>query len=295
MTYEPRYPYRAISQHPPFRWPGNARVAVWVIPNIEYFPFDQPGATLNERSAQFRPDVLNHSWRDYGIRVGFWRLLDCLDALKIPVTAALNSDVCDHYPQVVRAGVERGWEWMGHGHTNAQRMSGLEEGEEQALITSTLERIAAGTGTRPEGWLSPGLCETYRTPDLLQKAGVQYVADWVADEVPFPMSAGDGHIMTIPYSIEINDMELILRQKRSGPEFRQRIIDQFDALYRDGDRVARVMAIALHPFLIGQPHRIRYFAEALAHIRSFSDVWFATGSEIIRFYKEQVAPRGGCV
>lgn len=287
MSEFARYPYRAIVDHPPFRWPEEARVAVWIIPNVEYFPFAGPGAVINERTASFRPDVVNHSWRDYGIRVGFWRLLDCLDQARVPVTAALNSLVCEHYPQVVEAGVRRGWEWMGHGETNSRWLVGLEAEEEAALIARVRGRIAEATGKPPSGWLSPGLSETERTPELLRQAGVEYVADWVADEVPFWMQTAHGPLLALPYSIEINDMELILRQRRSGPEFRERLIDQFEQLWRDGDRVARVMAIALHPFLIGQPHRIRYLAEVLDYLRSHNGVWFATGSEIARYYRER--------
>jgi allantoinase len=285
-----RYPYRAIVDHPRFQWPGGSRVALWVVNNVEHFHWGQPGTVVNERSAEHRPDVLNHSWRDYGLRVGIWRIIDCCDRLGIKQTIALNADVCERYPRIVEAGVERDWEWMGHGRTNSVRLAGLAEAEEAELIDDVLSRIERATGQRPRGWLSPGLVETDATPDLLAERGVRYVADWVADDVPFWMRTRQGAILSLPYSIEINDMELLLRQRLPGPAFRDRLLDQFQTLYAEGEACGRVMAIALHPFLAGQPALIRYLGEALERIASRSKVWVATGSEIAEAYAERVPP-----
>ncbi|HSZ43452.1 MAG TPA: polysaccharide deacetylase family protein [Trebonia sp.] len=286
MAGSARYPYRAITDHPPFLWPGGARVAVWVIPNVEHHPFDRPSVSVNDKASATPPDVLNHSWRDYGPRVGIWRLFDCLAGLGITASATLNSDVCDEYPQVVTEGTRLGWEWLGHGTDNSRRLSGLGEEDERALVETSLGRIAAATGQRPRGWLGPGLAETARTPEILHAAGVEYVCDWVADDLPFTLRVEGGEILSLPYSIELNDMELILRQRLTGPEYRQRLIDQFEQLNAEAgaQRTGRVMAIPLHPFLAGQAHRVRYLREALEHIALHKGSWLARGGEIADYY-----------
>jgi allantoinase len=290
MAGSPRYPYRPIVDHPRFLWPGGARVAVWVIPNVEHHPFDRPSVSVNDKAAGTQPDVLNHSWRDYGPRVGIWRLFDCLSGLGIRASATLNSDVCDEYPQIVAEGERLGWEWLGHGTDNSRRLSGLGEDEERALVETSLSRIAAATGRRPRGWLGPGLAETARTPEILRAAGVEYVCDWVADDLPFTLEVEGGALLSLPYSIELNDMELILRQRLTGPEYRQRLIDQFEQLNAEASarRTGRVMAIPLHPFLMGQAHRVRYLRDALAHIAHHEGSWLALGAEIADYYQREV-------
>lgn len=285
-----RYEYRPIVDHPPFMWPGGAGVAVWVIPNVEHYPFGQPGVTVNDRAAAASPDVLNHSWRDYGPRVGIWRLFDCLSDLGIKVSATLNSDVCDEYPRLVEEGCRRGWEWIGHGTSNSVRLSGLDEAEERALVETALERISDAVGQRPRGWLGPGLAESARTPEILYQAGVEYVCDWVADDLPFALAVEGGELLSLPYSIELNDMELILRQRLTGQQYRQRLIDQFEQLRAEGvaRQTGRVMAVPLHPFLTGQAHRIRYLHDALHHIAVNEGSWLATGSEIVDYYRSEV-------
>jgi peptidoglycan/xylan/chitin deacetylase (PgdA/CDA1 family) len=268
-------------------WPGGAGVAVWVIPNVEHYPFGQPGVTVNDRAAAATPDVLNHSWRDYGPRVGIWRLFDCLSDLGVKVSATLNSDVCDEYPRLVEEGCRRGWEWIGHGTNNSVRLSSLNEEEERAVVRTTLDRISAAVGWRPRGWLGPGLAESARTPEILHEAGVEYVCDWVADDLPFTLTVSGGQLLSLPYSIELNDMELILRQRLSGDQYRQRLVDQFEQLKEEAvaRRTGRVMAVPLHPFLTGQAHRIRHLHDALSHIAADDGSWLATGSEIMDYYQ----------
>ncbi|MGH3164789.1 MAG: polysaccharide deacetylase family protein [Trebonia sp.] len=290
MTGSARYPYRPIVDHPQFTWPGGARVAVWVIPNVEHHPFDRPSVSVNDKAPATQPDVLNHSWRDYGPRVGIWRLFDCLSSLGIKASATLNSEVCDEYPRLVAEGSRRGWEWLGHGTNNSQRLNGLGEDEERALVETSLRRIAEATGQRPRGWLGPGLAESARTPEILHAAGVEYVCDWVADDLPFTLRVDGGEILSLPYSIELNDMELLLRQRLTGPEYRQRLIDQFEQLNAEASaqRIGRVMAVPLHPFLAGQAHRVRYLRDALEHIALHEGSWIALGSEIVDCYQEEV-------
>ncbi len=280
-----RFAYSPITHRPPLRWPNGARVALWVIPNIEHFLIDRVSTSISDVTTRFTPDILNYGWRDYGLRVGIWRMMEVMQKFGVRGTVALNSDVCDYYPQIIEAGNRLGWEWMGHGRNNSEPLGGLDEAEERALIQAVVSRIASGTGMAPRGWLGPALTETFNTPDLLAEAGIDYVCDWTNDEQPYRMQVKTGAMFSIPYSTEINDIPAILGGKQSGESFGRMIRDQFDVLYEDGAVSGRVMSICLHPFLIGHPHRSKYLAEALAHITSRQEVWLATGSEIIDAYK----------
>jgi peptidoglycan/xylan/chitin deacetylase (PgdA/CDA1 family) len=283
-----RFAYSPIVDRPPLRWPNGARVAVWVIPNIEHFLFDRPSTSITAVTTAFVPDVLNYSWRDFGLRVGIWRMMDIMERYGVKGTVALNADVCEHYPRVIEAGKQLGWEWMGHGANNSTLLANIEEGAERKLINHVVETIGRATGKRPRGWLGPALTETHNTLDILAEAGIEYVSDWVNDEQPYYMRVKKGSMVSIPYSCEINDIPAILDGKQSPESFGRMIRDQFDVLYEDGAKSGRVMSICLHPFLIGHPFRAKYFAEALAHITSRREVWLATGSEIIDAYRKQV-------
>ncbi len=279
-----RFDYSAIVDRKPLRWPDGARVAVWVIPNIEHFLFDGTGVTASGTPG-LKPDVLNFSWRDYGLRVGIWRLMEIMERHGVRGTVALNSDVTEKYPRVIEAGNALKWEWMGHGTTNSILLNAQSEDEERALVRQSVETIAKAVGRRPKGWLSPGLTETVRTLDLLAECGIEYVGNWVNDEQPYPMRVKSGSMLSLPYTIELNDISNFLARNRTGEEFAKQICDQFDVLYEDGAKTGRVMAIALHPFLIGHPHRAKHFGNALAHIVRHKDVWLATGGEIADWYK----------
>jgi peptidoglycan/xylan/chitin deacetylase (PgdA/CDA1 family) len=286
-----RFPYSAIVDRPPLRWPNGARVALWVIPNIEHFLFDRPSTPMTLATVNLVPDVLNYSWRDYGVRVGIWRLMDIMDRYGIKGTVALNSDVCIHYPRIIEGGNQLGWEWMGHGTSNSILLNRQPEEEERALVHGVVDTIHKSTGKRPRGWLSPALSESHRTLDLLAECGIEYVCNWVNDEQPYPMRVKTGSMISIPYSIEINDIPAFLDLKQSPETFGRMICDQFDGLYEDGAKSGRVMAISLHPFLIGHPHRSKYLAQALAHITSRKEVWLATGGEIVDWYQKNYLKR----
>ncbi|MFI5265977.1 MAG: polysaccharide deacetylase family protein [Chloroflexota bacterium] len=277
-----RFAYSAIVDRPPLKWPNGAHVALWVIPNIEHFHFDQTyGGT-----ASTPPDVIAYAPRDYGNRVGVWRLMDVLDQHKIRATVALNAEICEYEPRIVEEGNKRGWEWMGHNLSNSRRLDGLDEPAERHIISETVRIITSGTGKAPRGWLGSGLAETVRTPDILKEHGIDYVADWVNDDQPYVMQTAHGELHTIPYSSEINDKPAYDDKRVAPQEFARMIRDQFDTLYREGQHSGRVMAICLHPYLSGVPHRIRYLDEALSYITSHEHVWRATGSEIIDAFKE---------
>jgi allantoinase len=277
-----RFDYSAIIDRPPLRLPNNARLAVWIIPNIEYFEFDGPGIGMAPPPGF--PDVLNYAWRDYGTRIGVWRLMELFDRYELRATVALNAKVCEFYPRIIEEGVKRNWEFMGHGLTNSQMLANLPEEEERKVIRTTIETIAKAVGKPPRGWLGPALAETIRTPDLLAESGISYLCDWCNDDQPYPFRVRTGRLISIPYANEINDIPFFVGKGATPDQFREAIQDCFDVMYDEGKRTAKVMAIALHPFLTGVPHRQKSLAMALAYIKQHDNVWFATGSEIADWY-----------
>jgi peptidoglycan/xylan/chitin deacetylase (PgdA/CDA1 family) len=265
--------------------PDHARVAVWVVMNIEHFTFGKLGTAIQPHLNSY-PEIANYGWRDYGNRIGIWRLLELLADLRIPVTAALNGELCSLYPQIVEAIQHQGWEVMAHGLNNSTGHSGLDAGAERELINTTLDMIARATGETPQGWLTPGFSITEQTFDLLHQAGIIYTADWVNDDQPYWYSTQTGRLLAIPYTIEANDITLCLSARMSGPEFAQAIADQFDQLWHDGKSSPRVMAIGLHPFIVGQPLRLKYLKQALMHIKEKPQTWLTTGTGIYNWFSQ---------
>ena len=256
-----------------------------MIPNIEHFHWDKPSTSVTQVTAHLKPDVLNYAWRDFGVRVGIWRMMEVMERHGVKGTVALNSEVCDRYPRIVEAGNGLGWEWMGHGSTNSVLFNDQPEDEERRLIGDIVSAIAQGTGTAPKGWLGPALSESYNTPDILAANGIEYVCDWVNDEQPYAMNVKEGSLISMPYSIEINDIPAFLDRGLGAEEFYRMIVDQFDVLYEDGATTGRVMAICLHPFLIGHAFRAKYLDKALGHIRQRKEVWVTRGGEINDWYR----------
>jgi peptidoglycan/xylan/chitin deacetylase (PgdA/CDA1 family) len=280
-----RFSYSPISRRPPISLPDGARVAVWITPNVEHYHYDKPAMSLTQMTASLRPDILNYAWRDYGVRVGIWRLMDVLQRQGFVATAALNSEVCTHYPQIVEEGNKLGWEWMAHGPNNSMLFTGMPEDQERPIIAHVLDAIEKGTGKRARGWLSPALTETDHTLDLLAEAGIEYVADWCNDEQPYTMTTHHGPLVAMPYSLELGDIPAFLFNGGSGEDFENMIVDQFDQMYEDGETMPRFLSIALHPFLVGHPYRARHLENALAHIRRREDVWITTGSAMLDWYR----------
>lgn len=282
-----RFEYSPIISRKPFKLPLEARLAVWVVINIEYFDIGSSEfAFAGDPGLKIIPDVRNYATRDYGSRIGVWRIMEVLDRHEIRATVALNSGVCDHYPVIIEEGKKRKWEFMGHGISNSMLLAGLSEDEERRVIGSSLDTIAKAVGQRPVGWLSPGLTETFNTPDILAEAGIKYLCDWCNDDQPYPMKVKKGNFISIPYSREINDIPIFISHHLTASQFTEIVSDQFDCLYREGAGQARIMAIALHPFVIGTPFRIASLDRALRYIKSHQNVWFATGWEIARYYYE---------
>ncbi|NEW35602.1 polysaccharide deacetylase family protein [Nocardia cyriacigeorgica] len=274
------YDYSPIVDREPIQWPGGARVAFYVGLNIEHFPVDAPATSLNEATAGLVPDPLNYGWRDYGPRVGIWRIAEILDRHGIRASALVNSAVCERYPQIIAAGQQRDWAWLAHGRDNATGQSAVED--ERAYLTDVVATIEKATGQRPRGWLGPALSETFDTPAILAELGLTYLLDWTADDQPFRLNVPG--MVSVPYSVELNDLGLFTMNSFTGPEFVQIVTDQFDQLYADSARSGRVMALALHPFVTGQPYRAKYLDQALDYIAGHHGVWLTTSDEIAEHY-----------
>lgn len=276
-TSQPPFAYSPITERPPICWPGGARVAVYIGLNVEHFLVDRPSTSIWPGTAELTPDALNYGWRDYGARVGIWRTIDALDRHGIRPSVLLNTAVIEHHPQIVAAGVERNWAWLAHGQTNSILHTGLAVDEERRILTSIADDIADATGRRPLGWMGPGLTETAHTPELLAELGFHYVLDWTNDDQPYPLTVPG--MLSVPYSVELNDL-LIFGKGFTGGEFVQMVIDQYEQLHADSATSGRVMALALHPFVIGQPFRHKYFDQVLQFLAAQPDVWLTTSDEI---------------
>src|SRR6202789_41251 len=251
-----RFAYSPISRRPKVELPNGARVAVWITPNVEHYHYDKPAMSLTQMTASLKPDVLNYAGRGYGLRVGIWRIMDILQREGFVATTAVNAEVCEHYPEIIEAGNSLGWDWMAHGPNNSMLFTGMPEDVERPIIAGTLDVLAKCLGKRARGWLSPALTETDVTLDLLAEAGIEYVADWVLDEQPVSLKTRAGEIVSVPYTVEINDVVMSAVQQQPSDEIFRRGRDQFDRLHLDGAKAPRVMAVAVHPYLTGVPHRI---------------------------------------
>ncbi|WP_043363715.1 polysaccharide deacetylase family protein [Belnapia sp. F-4-1] len=277
-----RFDYVPWPGRPRQAWPGGAKLAVYLGINLEHFAFGEGlGAELAPGGPQ--PDVLNHAWRDYGNRVGAWRLIELLDALGLPATVLLNSAMYDHAPQLVAAHRARGDEIAGHGRTNSERQSVLDEGQERALIAESTAAILAQEGVAPRGWLSPWIAESRVTPDLLAEAGYRYTLNWCMDDQPVWMRTRSGRLLAIPYPQEVNDIPSVVARKDGAEQFAAMVLADFEErqeqVARDG--IAQVMGIALHPYIIGQPYRLRALRGALAAIAARrGEVWITTAGAI---------------
>jgi peptidoglycan/xylan/chitin deacetylase (PgdA/CDA1 family) len=284
LKTQDRFAYRSIENRPRFRWPNGAGVAVYFALNAEHYAWDE-GLVEDLVPGMTKPDVLNPSWREYGTRVGAWRLLRMFEARGLPLTVLLNSVLLDHAPDFVAACQALGHEISCHGRTNSESQAGMDEAAERALIAEATSRIAAATGTPPAGWLGPWLSETDRTPELIRQAGYRYIMDWCADDQPFWLKTADGPLLALPYSQEVNDSVVIMGRQADTAVFTDMVVDQVDQLIEDAkDGVALAFGIALHTGIIGQPFRRRQFARALDHIRARAgDLWITRGADIAGF------------
>jgi len=280
-----RFDYSAIVDRPRWKLPRGARIAVWTIVNVEEWDIEKPMARqylMAPQGVATTPDVPNWAWHEYGMRVGFWRLLAALQQRKLTATTAVNAGVCQSYPRVARAMLEAGWEFMGHG-VRQGAMHLLPD--QRAAIREAVDVLTKFTGRKPRGWLGPGLTETWETLDYLAEAGIEYVSDWVNDDQPYEIRTARGPLVSVPYTLELNDIPMMVIQHHESGAWGQRCRDQFDRLYAEGAKNPRVMAIAVHPYIHGVPHRIKYFEAVYDYMRAKRGVWFTTGEGIADWYR----------
>jgi peptidoglycan/xylan/chitin deacetylase (PgdA/CDA1 family) len=292
MQPRERVPYSAIVDRPPLTLPDGARMAVWTIVNVEEWSIERamPRTVLPPPMGQpLLPDLPNWAWHEYGMRVGFWRLLEALRHVGVTPTLALNGHVCHSYPRVAEAALAEGWEFMAHGYVQGP-MHRLDD--QRGAIRDTIEAIRSFTGTAPRGWESPGLTETYETPDLLREEGIEYVADWVLDDQPVVIATEAGPLVSIPYTLETNDITVHALQHQPSDALYRRGVDQFDRLYQESAAIMRIMAISLHPYITGVAHRIGYLEKLYAHVLSRPGVVMWTGGQIYDWYVEASGLRG---
>ncbi len=278
------YDYSPIVDRPPLIWPGGARVAFWVAPNVEFYELDPP--VNPARSSWFRPqpDLANYAHRDYGNRAGIWRMIEVLDRFRIRASVSLNVALCDHMPEIVEAVVSRGWELFSHGIYNTRYAYGMDADQERAMIRHVIATIRKHSGQDCAGWLSPALANTVETVHLLAEEGIRYTLDLMHDDQPMPVNVRKGRLISVPYSLEVNDWTALHVNAAPPRVYTSMIRAQFDRLYREGAESGRVLCLPLHPFLVGLPHRVEALADALDYIRGHDKVWFATAREIADWY-----------
>jgi allantoinase len=285
MLPRDRAPYSAIVDRPPLRLPGGARVVVWTIVNLEVWDIARPMArqVLPPPTGQsLLPDVPNWSWHEYGMRVGVWRFFKLYERLGIRPTLSINARVCLDYERVAAQARDAGWEFMGHAY---EQMPIHKVEDQRDMVHRSLDLLERFCGKRPVGWLGPGLTQTPETPEILAEAGVRYIGDWLWDDEPAEIATANGPLVTLPYTAELNDIPAMIVQHHESPYWLTRCRDAFDRLYAEGEERAKVMAIAIHPYLSGQPHRIRYLEEVYNHINRHPGVLHWNGAEILDWYR----------
>ena len=281
-----RTPYSAIVDRPPLKLPSDNRIIVWTIVNLEVWDIARAMARQvipAPTGAVLLPDVPNWSWHEYGMRVGFWRFHALYERLGIRPTLSVNARVCVDYPRVAQACRDSGWEFMGHAY---EQMPIHKVEDQPGMIAKSMDTIEKFTGKRPVGWLGPGLTQTYETPEYLSAAGVKYIGDWVYDDEPTEIATANGPLVTIPYSVETNDIPMMIVQHHEAAYWTQKCIDSFDRLYQEGAQRAKIMAIAIHPYISGQPFRIKYLEQVYEYINRFPGVVHWNGEQILDWYQK---------
>ncbi|HXF34790.1 MAG TPA: polysaccharide deacetylase family protein [Candidatus Acidoferrales bacterium] len=285
IEHHERYGYSPITERPDFSWPNGARLAFYVALNVEHFSFGG-GLGHTPTSLGPPPDQRNYAWREYGLRVGIWRIFDLMEELGLPLCHLLNASVCETAPQIVERIKARGDEVVGHGRTNSERQSEMDEPEEAALIEEATGVLTRTFGKPPEGWMGPWIAETLRTPDLLKEAGYRYVMDWPSDDQPFWMRTRSGPLLSVPYPIEVNDSPTMLSRMQSASDFARVIVDQFETMIEQSKKQPLVCGISLHTFVVGQPFRLAHLRRALTDVQAHPDfgrVWVTTPGAIARY------------
>lgn len=291
MDHE-HYDWSPVVKRSALFWPHDARVALCVIVNLEHLDWDPPRGSLQVASLHDRPlpDYRNYSHRDYGHRVGIFRVLDVLEKHGIRPTVAMDALTAENYPYLVQHCLGRGCEIIGHGVAVSRMISSkMSQAEEKEYIQSSIKALTSATGSAPLGWLGPGYGESARTPQLLAEAGIQYVCDWVNDEQPYPMKAAGKELYALPIMLDLDDNFALWERQYRIDEYTELLKEAFDAIYRDAVQSGRLLVLNLHPWLIGQPFRIGFLDDALAHMTRHQGVWAASGQEIVDWYRKSLA------
>lgn len=278
------YPWTPQPARPKVAWPDGNRVALLVVVALEFFPLDQPAAPFRAPGGMVTPypDLRHYTLRDYGNRVGVFRVARALEALGVVPTVAINSRVAERYPFLLDFILERGWEVMGYGVDMGRvHYGGMDEAEEAATVREALGVLREMSGQPVTGWASPAKSQSMKTLDLLSAEGVRYVTDWISDEMPFALSTANGPLTAIPLQHEMDDQTIMLAYQHTEDQFVEQVVDQFDVLYREATpEDGRMMTLTIHPWMSGQPHRIGALESALGHIMRHKGVWSANGAAI---------------
>ena len=286
-----RYGWSILPRRKSVTWPGGARIALWVVPALEWFPLDMKGKPFKPPGALVTsyPDLRHYTLRDYGNRVGIFRVMKALQRLGIRASVAVNAAVAVRYPSLVKACVQLGWEVIGNGlDMDHLHYEGLPKDEERKFVEDSLAILRRVSGQKVRGWLSPARSESFSTLDLVAAAGIDYVCDWVNDDMPYAMRSESRSIHSLPLSNDIDDVSVLVQNRHSEDAYAEQVCDQFDVLYKESEtQGGRILALSLHPWAIGQPYRIGALEAALKHVMGHADVWAATGSEILDAFAAQ--------
>ncbi len=280
------YDYWPYKDRPKIEWPDGKKLAFWIAPNIEYYEFNPPVNPSRPGWPKPTPDVVGYSQRDWGNRIGHWRLMELLDKYEMRGSISLNVAMCDHCPEIIEACNERDWEFFSHGIYNTRYSYGFDEAQERAVLEDSINTVERATGKRIRGYLAPALTHTERTFDLIAEYDFWYTCDLFQDDQPQPIKTKSGKLISMPYSLEVNDVITYGAQAMTPWRYADVLKRHFDQLLREGEDSGTVMCIPLHAYLVSQPHRIRPFEDALKHITAHrDDVWITTGAEIAEYYR----------
>jgi peptidoglycan/xylan/chitin deacetylase (PgdA/CDA1 family) len=285
MIPKERSDYSAIVDRPPLKLPGKARIVFWTIVNYEVWDIGKPMARQllpAPTGVPLMPDVVHWAFHEYGMRVGCWRFFELFKRLGIKPTLAANARICEDYPRVATQARNDGWEFMGHAYEQGPIHK---EADQAGMINRTMDIMQKFTGKRPVGWLGPGLTQTLETPEYLAAAGVKYIGDWVYDDEPTVIRTAKGPLVTLPYTIELNDIPMMLVQHHQSDYLLKRTIDQFDRLYAESESRAKFVALAIHPYISGQPHRIKYLEAIYDYVNKHEGVLHWNGEQILDWYR----------